>query len=66
MVALHLLQSALVHVNTLLLQNVLDTPGGAELLGEHEHRARSCLTGDPVPDRLGAAGPHSWVRSMSL
>ena len=29
MLALHLLQSALVHVNTLLLQRVLDDPGWA-------------------------------------
>ncbi len=40
--ALHLLQSALVHGN-ILLQNVLDTPGWAELLGEHDHRALSPL-----------------------
>lgn len=43
MLALHLLQSALVHVNTLLLQNVLDSPGWAELLGGHERRALSPL-----------------------
>nr|WP_281240943.1 Tn3 family transposase [Actinopolyspora mzabensis] len=43
MLALHLLQFALVHVNTLLLQNVPDTPGWADLLGEHDHRALSPL-----------------------
>ncbi|WP_228717520.1 transposase [Allosaccharopolyspora coralli] len=43
MLALHLLQSALVHVNTLLLQNVLDSPGWDELLGPDERRALSPL-----------------------
>lgn len=43
MLALHLLQSALVHVNTLLLQNVLDSPGWNELLGPDERRALSPL-----------------------
>lgn len=43
MLALHLLQSALVHVNTLLLQNVLDSPGWDELLGAEDRRALSPL-----------------------
>ncbi|WP_280137820.1 Tn3 family transposase [Actinopolyspora xinjiangensis] len=43
MLALHLLQSALVHVNTLLLQHVLDSPGWDELLGPAERRALSPL-----------------------
>jgi TnpA family transposase len=43
MLALHLLQSALVHVNTLLLQHVLDSPGWDELLGAEDRRALSPL-----------------------
>lgn len=43
MLALHLLQSALVHVNTLLLQRVLEAPGWAELLGKDDRRALSPL-----------------------
>jgi TnpA family transposase len=43
MLALHLLQSALVHVNTLLLQRVLEAPGWAELLGEDDRRGLSPL-----------------------
>ncbi len=41
MLALHLLQSALVHVNTLLLQRVLEAPGWAGLLREDDRRALS-------------------------
>jgi hypothetical protein len=43
MLTLHLLQSALVHVNTLLLQNVLDTPGWSDQLGDADRRALSPL-----------------------
>ncbi|HEX2807819.1 MAG TPA: transposase [Kineosporiaceae bacterium] len=43
MLALHLLQSALVHVNTLLLQRVLETPSWQELLGEEDRRGLSPL-----------------------
>jgi hypothetical protein len=43
MLGLHLRQSALVHVNTLLLQNVLADRGWAELLGEEDRRALSPL-----------------------
>lgn len=43
MLALHLLQSALVHVNTLLLQNVLDSSDWDELLGPDERRGLSPL-----------------------
>lgn len=43
MLALHLLQSALVHVHTLLLQNVLDSPGWDELLEAADRRALSPL-----------------------
>jgi hypothetical protein len=43
MLALHLLQSALVHVNTLLLQAVLEVPRFHDLIGENERRALSPL-----------------------
>jgi TnpA family transposase len=43
MLCLHLLQSALVHVNTLLRQRVLEAPGWADLLGEDDRRALSPL-----------------------
>ena len=43
MLALHLLQSALVHVNTLLLQRVLEDPTFRELMGDNEQRALSAL-----------------------
>jgi hypothetical protein len=38
MLALHLLQSALVHINTLLLQRVLDDPAWAEQLTDADRR----------------------------
>lgn len=43
MLALHLLQSSLVHVNTLLMQQVLAEPKWADLLTEADHRALSPL-----------------------
>ena len=43
MLALHLLQSALVHVNTLLLQNVLADDAWAGRLGPDDQRAPSAL-----------------------
>jgi hypothetical protein len=43
MLALHLLQSALAHVNTLLIQAVLETPEFHDLIGEPEHRSLSPL-----------------------
>lgn len=43
MLALHLLQSALVFVNTLLLQRILDDPGWADRLGEADRRALTPL-----------------------
>ena len=36
MLALHLLQSALVHVNTLLVQEVLADPAWAKRLTDHD------------------------------
>src|SRR4249919_3239827 len=41
--ALHLLQSALVHVNTLLVQTVLETPEFHDRMGEDERRGLSPL-----------------------
>jgi len=43
MLALHLLQSSLVHVNTLLMQQVLAEPKWADLLTEADRRALSPL-----------------------
>jgi TnpA family transposase len=43
MLALHLLQSALVHVNTLLVQTVLETPEFHDRMGEAERRGLSPL-----------------------
>jgi hypothetical protein len=43
MLALHLLQSALVHVNTLLLQQVLADPKWADMLTDADRRALSPL-----------------------
>ena len=43
MLALHLLQSALVHINTLLMQAVLEVPQFHDLIGEDERRALTPL-----------------------
>lgn len=43
MLALHLLQSTLVHVNTLLMERVLDEPAWAERLTDADRRALSPL-----------------------
>jgi hypothetical protein len=43
MLALPLLQSALVHINTLLLQKVLDDPSWAQRRTDADRRARSPL-----------------------
>ncbi|WP_072691401.1 Tn3 family transposase [Rhodococcus marinonascens] len=43
MLALHLLQSALVHINTLLLQAVLENPEFHDLVGENERRGLTPL-----------------------
>jgi hypothetical protein len=43
MLALHLLQSALVHVNTLLLQKVLETAAFHDRMGADERRGLSPL-----------------------
>jgi hypothetical protein len=43
MLALHLLQSALVHVNTLLMQQVLAAPEWADTLTDADRRALSPL-----------------------
>jgi hypothetical protein len=44
MLALHLLQSALVHINTLLLQKVLDDSSWVQRLTEADRRALSPLS----------------------
>ena len=43
MLALHLLQSALVHINTLLLQQILAEPEWSERMTEEDRRALSPL-----------------------
>jgi len=43
MLALHLLQSALVHVNTLLMQKVIDEPAHSDRLTAADRRALSPL-----------------------
>jgi len=43
MLALHLLQSALVHVNTLLVQQVLAEPAWAKNLSEEDRRGLTAL-----------------------
>ncbi|MFJ4585585.1 Tn3 family transposase [Streptomyces echinatus] len=43
MLALHLLQSALVHVNTLLVQQVLAEPAWAKKLSEEDRRGLTAL-----------------------
>ena len=43
MLALHLLQSALVHVNTLLLQQVLAEPAWASKLSDEDRRGLTAL-----------------------
>jgi len=43
MLALHLLQSSLVHVNTLLLQQVLDEPKWAKKLTAEDRRGLTAL-----------------------
>ena len=43
MLSLHLLQSALVHINTLLLQAVLEVPEFHDTIGPHEQRALTPL-----------------------
>lgn len=59
MLALHLLQSTLVHVNTLLLQAVLEDPAFHDSLDENDRRALSPLFWThinpygPVPPRHG-------------
>lgn len=43
MLALHLLQSALVHVNTMLVQRVLQEPEGADRLSDEDRRGLTPL-----------------------
>lgn len=60
MLALHLLQSALVHINTLLLQAVLEVPKFHDLIGEDERRALTPLFWSNVnPFTAGSAS--TWT-----
>jgi hypothetical protein len=43
MLALHLLQSALVHINTILVQRVVERPEWASRLDDNDRRALSPL-----------------------
>ncbi len=43
MLALHLLQSSLVHVNTLILQRILETPAWSVTLSDDDRRALTPL-----------------------
>ncbi|MFE2944955.1 hypothetical protein ACFXKG_38880 [Streptomyces sp. NPDC059255] len=55
--ALHLLQSALVHANTLLMQRVPADPKWADTLTDADRRARPHCSG---PTRTPTAGS-SWT-----
>lgn len=57
MLALHLLQSALVHVNTLLIQQVLADPNWADTLTDADRRALSPLFWTHVNPTAGS----SWT-----
>jgi Tn3 transposase DDE domain len=48
MLALHLLQSALVHINTILLQRVLEDPAWSKRLTEADRRGLTPLFGSNV------------------
>lgn len=64
MLALHLLQSALVHVNTLLVQQILTDPTWADTLTDADRRALS----PPVPDTHGpptADSRWTWTAAWS-
>ena len=54
MLALHLLQSALVHINTLLIQAVLEVPEFHDLIGEDERRALTPLFGPTSTSTAGS------------
>jgi Tn3 transposase DDE domain len=61
MLALHLLQSALVHINTLLVQAVLEVPQFHDLIGEDERRALTPLFWsniNPYLDNSSATSHH--------
>ncbi|GAA2657132.1 hypothetical protein GCM10009864_24170 [Streptomyces lunalinharesii] len=58
MLALHLLQSALVHVNTLLVQEVLAAPRWADKLTDADRQAL-------VPVHAGGAGTF-WEQSRHV
>lgn len=54
MLALHLLQSALVHVNTLLVQTVLETPAFHDRMGADERRGLSHCSGPTSTPTAGS------------
>lgn len=59
MLALHLLQSALVHINTLLLQRVLGDPAWAGRLTDTDRRGLTPLF---CPTSIPTAGsPSTWI-----
>nr|WP_302851520.1 transposase [Streptomyces lunaelactis] len=75
MLALHLLQSALVHVNTLLLQQVLAEPAWAKKLSDEDRRGLTALFWshlNPYLDEFPCAGPaqlqmhpdRDWLRLL--
>ncbi|MFI1420777.1 Tn3 family transposase [Streptomyces sp. NPDC020731] len=59
MPALHLLRSALVHVNTLLVQQVLSEPARAQKHSGEDRRARPRCSG-PTPT---PTTPSAWIRT---
>ncbi len=59
--ALHLLQPAFVHVNTLLLQEILAEPGWSGRMTDEDRRALSSLL-DEVDSTLASIEPGTFVR----
>ena len=59
MLALHLLQSALVHLNTLLIQAVLEVPEFHDLIGEDERRGLTPLFWSNINFYLDNSSPVS-------
>ena len=61
--ALHLLQSALVHINTLLIQAVLEVPEFHDLIGEDERRALTPLFWSNRPPTGGSGS--TWTHAST-
>lgn len=66
MLALHLLQSALVHVNTLLMQEVLADPKWADKLTDADRRALSPLFWTHVNPRPLRLPPPAGIRPATI